>query len=132
MNQYSVQPPPGYEDGYAPQEPLLPRDSFRFAKQQRAAGCDESPLVLTNCRILDTRTGQSSSYGHSVVLNSGTIQAVDAQIPPEGAIVINCHGMLLMPGTCVNGTGDSCSIVAATRDDVSSNLGPTAVPHMQQ
>eukprot|EP00878_Enallax_costatus_P029472 GHUV01031959.1.p1 GENE.GHUV01031959.1~~GHUV01031959.1.p1 ORF type:complete len:291 (+),score=45.05 GHUV01031959.1:548-1420(+) len=100
MNEYSVQPPPGYEDGYALQEPLLARDSFRFAKQQRTRGCDESPLVLANCRILDTRTGQSSSYGHSVVIRSGRVEAVDAQIPPEGAVVVNCHGMLLMPGLC--------------------------------
>lgn len=99
MNQYSVQPPAGYEDGYTPQEPLLARDSFRSAKQKRVKGCDESPLVLTNCRILDTRTGQSSSYGHSVVIRAGKIQAVDAQIPPEGAVVIKFHGMLRMPGT---------------------------------
>lgn len=105
MNQFSVKAPAGYEDGYAPQEPLLARDSFRYAKQQRSIGCEESSLVLTNCRVLNTRTGESSSYGHSVVVHNGRIQAVDAQIPPEGAVVINCHGMLLMPGrrffTCI-------------------------------
>lgn len=93
-----MQPPEGQEDGDIPYGPLLARDSFRIAKQKRAKVCDESPLMLTNCRLLDTRTGQGSSYGHSVVIRNGRIQAVDAQVPPEGAVVINCHGMLLMPG----------------------------------
>jgi imidazolonepropionase-like amidohydrolase len=47
---------------------------------------------------LDTRTGQISSFGHSVVIRQGRIEAVDSQLPPQGAIVINCSGLVLMPG----------------------------------
>jgi hypothetical protein len=54
--------------------------------------------VLTNCRLLDTRTGQISSFGHSVVIKQGRIEAVDLQLPPQGAVVINCSGLVLMPG----------------------------------
>lgn len=56
--------------------------------------------MLTNCRLLDTRTGQCSSFGHSVVIKRGRIEAVDAQLPPQGAVVINCSGLVLMPGVC--------------------------------
>lgn len=31
-------------------------------------------------------------------MHRGKIAEVDAQIPPENAVVINCGGMLLMPG----------------------------------
>ncbi|WIA11160.1 hypothetical protein OEZ85_011297 [Tetradesmus obliquus] len=98
MEPYSVVPPG--DGALEQQEPLLARDSFRYAKQRRAQRCEESPLVLTNCRLLDTRTGQCSSFGHSVVIKRGRIEAVDAQLPPQGAVVINCSGLVLMPGLC--------------------------------
>eukprot|EP00882_Tetradesmus_deserticola_P033796 GHRQ01038631.1.p1 GENE.GHRQ01038631.1~~GHRQ01038631.1.p1 ORF type:complete len:218 (+),score=31.23 GHRQ01038631.1:339-992(+) len=98
MEPYSVVPP---GDGVLEQhEPLLARDSFRYAKQRRAQCVQESPLVLTNCRLLDTRTGQCSSYGHSMVIRHGRIEAIDSQLPPQGAVVINCSGLVLMPGLC--------------------------------
>ncbi len=94
-----MQPHVREDDLDARQEPMLARDSFRYVKQQRAKFCEENPLVLTNCRLLNTRTGHCSSYGHSVVISKGNIVAVDGvQLPPEGAVVINCNGHVLMPG----------------------------------
>lgn len=78
--------------------PLLARDSYRHAKRQRAQGAPERPLVLTNIRLLDIRTGTCSTYGHCLVVHKGRIAEIDAQMPAENAIVINCGGMLLMPG----------------------------------
>lgn len=54
--------------------------------------------MLTNCRLLDTRTGQCSSFGHNLVIRQGRIEAVDSPLPPQGAVVINCSGLVLMPG----------------------------------
>jgi hypothetical protein len=45
------------------------------------------------------RTGTCSTYGHSLVMRGGKISEVDAQVPPTDAVVVNCGGLLLMPGT---------------------------------
>lgn len=50
------------------------------------------------CRLLDVRTGTCSSYGHSLVVYKGKIDEIDAQVPPDRAVVLNCGGLLLMPG----------------------------------
>ena len=53
------------------------------------------------CRLLDVKTGTCSLHGHSLVMHRGKITAVDAQqLPPTNAVVINCGGMLVMPGLC--------------------------------
>jgi hypothetical protein len=33
-------------------------------------------------------------------MRNGKISEVDAQLPPDNAVVINCGGLLLMPGKC--------------------------------
>lgn len=51
-------------------------------------------------------------------MRNGKIAEVDAQLPPDNAVVINCGGMLLMPGGhCVQlsaqvlGLGLACDAV---------------------
>jgi imidazolonepropionase-like amidohydrolase len=115
--QYCIEPSSD-EQGPA-QGPFLARDSFRVAKRRRVGSSHERPLVLTNCRLLDVRRGTVSSYGHSVVVRGGRIEAVDTQqVPPDDAVIINCSGKLLMPGLC-----DAHVHVTATTADLAAFYG---------
>ena len=96
---FSVQPPFQLEESLAePVRPVLARESYKSGKRKRGEKSKERPLVLTNCRLLDVGTQTCSSFGHSVVLLGGKVTRLDQQIPPPGAVVINCMGMVLMPG----------------------------------
>lgn len=61
------------------------------------------------------RTGTCSTYGHSLVMQGGRISEVDAQVPPTDAVVINCGGLLLMPGTLTNVLSSSCAMQVGRR-----------------
>jgi adenine deaminase len=76
----------------------LCRDSVRAAKRRRAGSSAELPLLLRNCRILDVTAGACSHQVHQVLLQGGSISAVDPACLPETAVVIDCGGMVLMPG----------------------------------
>jgi hypothetical protein len=96
---FSVQPHFELEESLAePVRPVLARESYKLAKRKRTERAEERPLVLTNCRLLDVGSQTCSSYGHSVVILGGKITTLDQQIPPPDAVVINCMGMVLMPG----------------------------------
>jgi imidazolonepropionase-like amidohydrolase len=52
----------------------------------------------------------------SLVVQGGKIRSTNAQVPPEGAVVLNCGGLLLMPGLCdahVHVTATSANLAAA-------------------
>jgi hypothetical protein len=63
-DQYSIT-----SEGDSQAEPHLARDSYRYAKKQRASGATERPLVLSNVRCAG-----------DVLCNSGT---ANTWLPPE-------------------------------------------------
>ncbi len=92
----------------APQTQLA-RDSFQHAKQQRAAGAAERPLLLTNCHLVRPLKGTEEKVV-DVIIEKGRIQLVERSELIQSsrsevirsrvvdAVTIDCRGAFLMPG----------------------------------